>query len=382
MVRRRVVLLSVLFIVVSVCGCEKEAKKEVKPPSKEELRQNQEEEIYEYTEKEYGIVLTKYKGDEEEIEIPEEIDGKTVIGLENTVFQDCKDIKSVYLPPCIEQVKGETFASFPNVKIKAYRYSYGHLVANEQGMQFEDMGENTAQAQYVELYEMEDKQLASCVRLYDGDSGKEGEYSEGASFAIKNGVATLTLDNFHGGFIYSGYSGALTIELAEGSENSITAAPDDEGIVVNGKLTIQGNGSLSVKAGDDGSGMGIYAIGNLTVQDQVHMYVKAGETDSRHTTIAIGVTCGDIKIANARVEAQVGAGGQNMAICAYTDYDFEHAAIELEGVNVAEGGQVCDIVYRNGEMEQVYARSFGNAEKIPVSEDGSMEGISNYVRIE
>lgn len=382
MVRRRAKLLSVLFITLLLYGCTKEAKEEVKPPSQEALNEMQGEETYEYIEKEYGILLTKYMGNEKNIEIPEEVDGKPVIGLEETVFQNCKNIDSVYLPPCIEQVKGGTFDSFPNVKIKAYRYSYGHLTANQKGLQFEDMGENSAQAQYVELYEMEDKQLATCVRLYDGDSGKKGEYTEGASFAIKNGTAILTLDNFHGGFIYSGYSGALTIELAEGSENSITAAPDDEGIIVNGKLTIQGNGSLSIKAGDDGSGMGIYAIGNLTIQDRVHMYVEAGEIDSGNTTVAIGVTCGDIKIANSKVEAKVGSSGSNMAICAYTDYNFEHGNIELEGVNIAEGGQICEMVYRYEDMECTYAESFGNAEKIFASEDGSMEGISKYVRIE
>lgn len=382
MVRRKAKLLSVLFITLLLWGCTKEAKEEVKPPSNEELKVTQEKEDYEYIEKDYGIFLTKYNGQEKDIEIPDEIDGKTVIGLEDTVFKDCENINSVYLPPCIEQVKGGIFDPFPDVKIKAYRYSYGHLIASQQGIRFEDMGENTAQAQYVELYEMEDKQLASCVRLYDGDSGKEGEYTEGASFAIKDGVATLTLDNFHGGFIYSGYSGALTIELVEGSENSVTAAPDDEGIVVNGKLTIQGNGSLSISAGDDGSGMGIYAIGNLTIQDHVHMYVKAGEIDSGNPTVAIGVMFGDIKIANSKVEAQAGSIGADMAICAYTDYNFEHGNIELEGVNIVEGGQLCEMIYRYEDMEHTYARSFGNAEKIFASEDGSIDGISKYVRIE
>ena len=44
-----------------------------------------------------------------EIEIPSEIDGKTVIGISKDAFRECKSLKSVTIPDSVVEIKGHAF---------------------------------------------------------------------------------------------------------------------------------------------------------------------------------------------------------------------------------------------------------------------------------
>lgn len=222
------------------------------------------------------------------------------------------------------------------------------------------------------------------VYLRDGEAGKEGTYSEGASFAIEDGEAVLTLNNYEGGMIAVD-SGNLTIRLEEGSFNSITPADKQNGIVISDSLTIEGNGTLTMEAGDDGSGVGMeVAYGDLTIQDQVNLFVKSGSVDG--ATWGIRVDAGNIKIINSKVEVQIEQTGMHgMAIVASTDmYSKEtygtKGEIILEQCEVVEGGRVAEwYADVGGTSKVVGGRSFTES---TISVTDYLEGVSEYVRIE
>lgn len=64
---------------------------------------------WDYIENKDGITLTKYKGSETGLEIPGELDGKTVTQLEKELFKDNRDLVSVVMPDSIKSTGANVF---------------------------------------------------------------------------------------------------------------------------------------------------------------------------------------------------------------------------------------------------------------------------------
>ena len=74
---------------------------------------------YEYTVLEDGTVeITKYTGSGGEIEIPSEIDGKTVTGIGEFAFGSCDGLINIYIPKTIKTVGKAAFSSLLLQKIE------------------------------------------------------------------------------------------------------------------------------------------------------------------------------------------------------------------------------------------------------------------------
>lgn len=386
---RKVMVLGIVGVMlITGCSQEKEIEKEAKKEKLEEAQEKVEEseepiDGFSYEEKQYGIVLTKYHGNEEKVQIPEEIDGKTVIGLDGEVFSDSEKLTCVNIPPCVENMSYDIFKKNPDLVVEGYRNTLGMELATAGRCQFENLGENPQCIKYVNIYDTQTTGVMHSVRLEDGDSGVKGEYSEGASFSIENGVAVLTLDNYQGGMIEAGGYGSLIIRLKEGSVNSIDAAEENEGIACRGSLVIEGNGSLSVKSGDDQRCVGIWVYGDLTIQDGVKLFVKGGisETQPSHSMF---VQNGDIKISDSDVEIQVGKMNSNSStIIAIVDIYQEHGKIILENCTIKEGGKIEPIMAKYQGKEYFYGQSIGKQGTINLEfEKQKFTGSAEYVRIE
>ncbi|MBQ6482591.1 MAG: leucine-rich repeat domain-containing protein [Anaerolineaceae bacterium] len=75
---------------------------------------------WDYIENKEGITLTKYKGSETNLEIPGELDGKTVTQLEKELFKNNMTLESVVMPNSIKSTGGNVFngcAALKNVQL-------------------------------------------------------------------------------------------------------------------------------------------------------------------------------------------------------------------------------------------------------------------------
>ena len=69
------------------------------------------------------VIISAYNGDSANVEIPSYIDGKTVVGIEDVVFEECETIVSVTIPDTVEDISVCTneyavtpFYNCPNLK--------------------------------------------------------------------------------------------------------------------------------------------------------------------------------------------------------------------------------------------------------------------------
>ncbi len=83
---------------------------------------------WDYIENKDGITLTKYKGSETGLEIPGELDGKTVTQLENELFKDNRDLVSVVMPNSIKSTGAKVF--YGCTALKDVQLSTGLTVIN------------------------------------------------------------------------------------------------------------------------------------------------------------------------------------------------------------------------------------------------------------
>lgn len=89
---------------------------------------------FEYVAYKDGIELTRYNGNASSVSVPEKIDGKQVLRLGNSVFENCKWLTTVTLPNGLTSIGNKTFRSttlthivFPNsieeIGEEAFAYS-------------------------------------------------------------------------------------------------------------------------------------------------------------------------------------------------------------------------------------------------------------------
>ena len=379
-------LMAVLLMsTMLIPGCKAKEQEEVKP-IENPIEDEKPTDGFAYKEKEIGIVLTEYYGSSEEVDIPSEIDGKIVIGLDGALFANSEKLTRVSIPGTVESVGAGIFDGFPNVIVDCYEHIAGN-VYQASACSLNILGENPECAQYVKIYSSETKSLMDYTFLKDGEKGEAGTYCEGASFAIENGTAVLTLNNFNGGMILAG-NGSLTIRLAEGSVNNIVGADKAEYeccVVAKGSLIIEGNGSLSMKAGDRGGGNVISTHGSMTVQDRVKMFAKTGATDN--WTCGISVEKGDFKVVNSHVEVQVAQTGLNSPAILVSPKSrvennnivYDNGKILLEQCEIVEGGNAEEYSF---EMEGIEYFGGSSITEMGIRCEESLEGCSEYVRIE
>lgn len=358
--------------------------------------QDEEKELFSFRKEDEGAVLTKYNGDDEEVEIPKEYDGLAVVEIENGAFEDCKEITKVTIPDCVTQIDNNAFPRTWTFTVAAYEGTYAEYYALDWGRTFESLGEWGAQASSVSIW---NKEGSYCEILTPGKVSKE-DWMEGVSFVTENGKSVLRLNNCDVGMIEQHWTGDLTIELADGSKNYVSGTRGMEGIQVHGNLTITGNGDISISGSDLASGreggayvgLGVYVVGNLTIQDGVQMFAKGGKSKEQ---IGEGVYVhGILTVSGSKLEAQAGESSMaTSAIRAYKmmdDADLGTSTIVLDKVKVAEGGDVTPVHFvgyyeESGEpFDEQYGVGFSTTGSIIYNQEEEMgfEGASSYVRIE
>lgn len=398
-------LLAVLMAVgLMACGDKEDeeadvAKKveEANEKVKELEEEDEQSREFEFREEESGAVLTKYNGTAEEVVIPEEYNGLAVVKIEANTFKNNETVKTVQIPRTVTGIQGSTLEEGSGVTIRGYENTFAEFYAVGWGFTFESMGENTFEADSVTIW---DKEGAHCTTLYRGQI-IEDEALKGVTFTKTDGKSVLTLNNCDIGSIEVEEYAALTIELAEGSENKVTGERGRTGISTSGNLTFTGDGKLFVFGSDyygivDGAqtgsylGDGIYVMGNLRVEGNAKVYAKAGKGSKSLTAIGVIVSGGNLTVSVGGMLEAVGsdsAEGLAVAALLVDKFNGRGGEILLDGVNVTGGGAVVPMIYRGtyedtGEAwEEGGNSSISGESEVVWTEEQGYAGASSHIII-
>lgn len=346
-----------------------------------------------------GAVLVEYNGTAEDVVIPDENDGLTVVKIGNGVFRDAEAaMKSLTIPMTVQDIAYDAFkGESPSLEIRGYANTYAELFAAQHGWNFVSQGDNTLEADRIKIY---DKEGVHCTEIYRGQMLDE-ESLAGVEFKNVDGKSVLVLNNCDIGSIETEEWAALTIELAAGSENKVTGGRGRSGIYTSGSLTIRGNGQLSIVGSDyyslsegrtmRGVGEGIYTSGTLTIEGNPHIYAKGGKGKSDYYASGVTVWNGDLNMSGGMLEAVAGEteeAYQVPALLVEWSYDENRGGkIQLENLRVTGGGDAVPAISRwtnedtGATEENGVGMSVSGSDQVVWTEEAGWTGASAHVII-
>ena len=361
--------------------------------------EDKEEKEFVFREEDTGAVLLKYNGDSEEVIIPDEYNGLSVVKILAGAFENGgTGLKLIQIPPTVDSIEYGTLREESGITIRGYSNTYAENYAYRQRFSFESMGENTFETDLVTIW---DKDGVHCTNIYRGQM-LDDESLAGVTFKQLDGKSVLVLDNCDIGSIEVEDYAALTIELAEGSDNKITGGRGRDGISTSGNLTIRGNGKLSVFGSDyysiseganptKGTGCGLSIWGNLTIEENAKVYAKSGNGKGDYFAEGVWVSNGNLTVSGGgMLEAAAGEceGYVVPALLVFWSYNESRGGqIVLNDVNITGGGAIVPIVHRGtyedtGESYEIVGGSSisGGAEVTWEDEKGYV-GASTHIII-
>lgn len=385
--KKRRIMIAVLLVLFSCFGCTTDQNKEAAEKANaaaEKIKGESSEQEFVYEKTEDGVVLKEYTGNDSYVEIPEEVDGLTVVRINATTFHDSSTIEKIRIPYTVRSIENGLLPEQSSVRIEAYNNTNGYYYAMGQGLALESLGENPAQASYVIIYDQEGK---TTEKVELGKFGQKS-YTKGIALQEEEGKSVLRMNGNQIGAIVVEESASLTIQLAEDSENVIQGGSGLDGIYSNGNLLITGKGSLQVTGSDvysvgegDASfvGCGICTVGNLSIENTGEVVVNSGEAKI-DVAMGIAVYNGNIRIHNANVQVYADMNNINsVAVLAYREQMGNNGSITLEDTVISEGGQCVEIQDNTGV---IWGTSIGGTGVVTVSEDGKWSNAAAYVRME
>lgn len=383
-----IILCVVLAMALCLSGCgkkETESDEELKKKLEEANKKVDEEfpDEFTYVEVEHGIAITGYKGEGGDVEIPEEIDGKTVVKIEDYTFSDESKLTSLTIPASVQWIKAHVLKVGSAVKILGYRNTMAINYAMSHELKYEILGENTQKASYVLVY---DTNGTKCTTIEPGKESKE-EYAKGISMKKEDNTTVLTLDGCNAGSIFVEEYAELVIELAGGSENTLSAGAGLEGINTSGDLTIRGNGTLYVNGSDyytthDGEngqiGWGICVYGNLTIEKGAKVFARCLGTEASRTGYGVLVDSGNLIVDSATLNASVQKAKETDAgVLVWDDGTKQCGQIILKNCSITQGGQ---LVYL--DMWGDYVTTIGTSGATTWDEENGLKNAATSVVIE
>lgn len=372
-----------------------EANKKVQELEKEDEKDRE----FVFREEDSGAVLTKYNGTDEEVVIPGEYNGLAVVKIEAYTFKDNQTVKVIEIPPTVTTIQNATLQEGCGITIRGYSNTYAEFYAAGLGLPFESLGENALETDTITIW---DKEGAHCTNLYRGQI-IEDEALKGVTFKKSGGKSVLVLDNCDIGSVEVSEYAALTIELAEGSENKISGARGRDGIRTNGSLTIKGNGKLSVFGADyfsidDGAnagssiGSGLFIGGNLNIEENAGVYAKSGNGKGDYA-IGVYVYGGNITASGGMLEAVAGESEDYQVPAILVDCldgisdESRGGQIVLNNIKITGGGAIVPVIYRGTDegtgtaYEETGGQSISGGSEVGWTEEGGYEGASGHIII-
>lgn len=397
--RNQVFLVVLLVMAVAFCsGCGKDSGKETKDKVEKgnekaaELEKEEEKnKIFEFRTGQEGAVLTKYNGEEAEVEIPAEYEGEPVVEIASNVFKGCEKMKSLTIPPSIKKIGNNILDEASGVVIRGYDNTAAQFLAYTiSGLQFESLGANKQKARSIKIWDAEG---AHYTTLFLGEKPEEDSL-KGVSFQEKDGKSVLRLENANIGSLEIDEYASLVIELAEGSVNHIEGQRGRNGMHANGAVTITGAGSLYVKGSDyysaQGTGYGIYVLGDLAIENEAAVSVKAG-TGKDTVNIGVYVVAGNLVVVDAKLEATAGESvstAPGVFVESFYGREEGDGKILLENASVTGGGNIVPYIAvfydaeTGGTKEMERGSSISGEESVAWTGEDAYLGASSHVVID
>ena len=85
------------------------------------------------------VTIIDYSGEDKELVIPSEIDGKSVTSIGDIAFIDCSSLRSIIIPNSVESIGWLVFWHCDNLTIYGYKNSYAETYANECSISFKEL---------------------------------------------------------------------------------------------------------------------------------------------------------------------------------------------------------------------------------------------------
>lgn len=178
-------------------------------------------------EDEHAACIERYEGNDEEVKIPSELDGLSVIQLGERAFVNADSLKKVTIPKTIEQIGTYTFASCDQLEEYAVETSSAVFTARD-GVLYADesttlvrwpLGRDDAKIEIPEGVTMVDNSaFADSQKITDVKFPESLRYIGASAFASCTGLTALTLPDSViqiGDFAFNSCSNLKTVKLSE-----------------------------------------------------------------------------------------------------------------------------------------------------------------------
>ena len=96
--KKSLLLVLTATFIIMLCSCAKE------------------KETFSYVENMTGITITSYSGEESDLTLPDEIDGKPVTALESSAFENCQSLIHVTFPDSVTEIPANCFKNCINLE--------------------------------------------------------------------------------------------------------------------------------------------------------------------------------------------------------------------------------------------------------------------------
>ena len=115
--KRKVIILVFFLCLVCGCGVSKSSDKDMlKELYENPIKVNEEFEDYTYNEYSDHVTILKYDGDEKELNIPKQINGKLVFAIDDSSFYGNENIEKVVVPNSVVRIGYQAFIGCENLK--------------------------------------------------------------------------------------------------------------------------------------------------------------------------------------------------------------------------------------------------------------------------
>ncbi len=117
-------LCAAFFLALCLYSCGSGGVDVIKAGSSSSYENTAQNELYEYDVFKYSVAVTKYLGSEENVSVPDKIEGKPVVQISSNAFYGCDDkIKTVFIPKTITSIEENAFTGN---KIEEFKIEQGN----------------------------------------------------------------------------------------------------------------------------------------------------------------------------------------------------------------------------------------------------------------
>ena len=120
------------------------------------------------------VVIIGYFGEDTELEIPSEINGKNVTSIGTGAFNGCSDLTNIIIPNSVTNIRDSAFSNCDNVTIYANKNSYTETYAKDNSILFKEIDSSNLSISSFTASKESPQEVGTSVKLTAEVSGAIG----------------------------------------------------------------------------------------------------------------------------------------------------------------------------------------------------------------